>query len=107
MNSTKLRNLRLADAAAVVAAGVCGAIVALRLDGYGVPFGLTVACGFGAASTLSALLMRLVERLGTATYACQVEDCTFRAELKAASAVDHRRWQEAAAAHPAHALPRP
>ncbi|MEU6947786.1 hypothetical protein ABZ957_21500 [Streptomyces sp. NPDC046316] len=104
MNSTKLR---LASAAATVAAVVCGVLVAAGLDPYGVPFALTVVCGLSATYTASELLMRLVERLGTVTYACRVEDCTFKAELKAGSAVDHRRWQEAAAAHPAHVLRRP
>ncbi|MGW2013412.1 hypothetical protein [Streptomyces sp. NPDC001927] len=106
MNSPKLHNLRLASGAAMVVATACGASIALRLDSYDVPFALTVACGFGAASTVCALLMRLVERLGTAVYACGVEGCEFRARLTAASAADHRRWQEVAAAHPAHHVPR-
>ncbi|MEU9699426.1 hypothetical protein [Streptomyces sp. NPDC047981] len=106
MASTNPRNLRLAAGAALVVATVCGATTAIRLDAYNVPFSLAVACGLGAASTAFALLMRLVGRLGTTVYACPVDGCNFRARLTAASPADHRRLREAAAAHPAHHVPR-
>ena len=103
MNSTKIKHLHWA--AAVVAALV-GAALGIRLDDLGVPFWLACVSGCGVANAVVNELDRQIERLGTATYTCRTPGCDFRARLKAASAADNRRWQEAAAAHPHHAMPR-
>ncbi|MFE1728616.1 hypothetical protein ACFW6X_00410 [Streptomyces bacillaris] len=103
MNSTKIRHLYWAAALVAV---VLGATVGIRLDSLDVPFWLACLSGCGVANAAVNELDRQIERLGLTTYACRTPGCDFRARLKAPSAADNRRWQEAAAAHPHHALPR-
>ncbi|MEU2873784.1 hypothetical protein ABZ769_32050 [Streptomyces olivoreticuli] len=100
----KLRRLRL-PAAALVGAAV-GAEIGLRLRPYGVPVSLAVACALAVFANISAAVSHLIETASATTHRCRVPGCSFRVRLTAADAAESRRWQEAAAAHPAHARTR-
>ncbi|MEU2873499.1 hypothetical protein ABZ769_30580 [Streptomyces olivoreticuli] len=96
----KLRRLRL-PAAALVGA-VVGADIGLRLCSYGVPVSLAVACALAVFANISAAVSHLIETASSTTHRCTVPGCTFRVRLTDPTAVESRRWQEAAAAHPGH-----
>ncbi|MFF7779486.1 hypothetical protein ACFZCG_34315 [Streptomyces tanashiensis] len=105
--NAKIRRHNVVTASAFLVAGVCGVAVALRLDAYAVPVWLSAPCGYAIASGLLSLATRMTESLATVTYACTEPGCTFSARLRWAGPVERRRWQEAAAAHPVHDIPRP
>ncbi|MGW8762315.1 hypothetical protein ACWGN5_07420 [Streptomyces sp. NPDC055815] len=104
--NTKIRRHNAVMAGAGLVAVACGAVVALRLDAYAVPLWLSAPCGYAIASGLLTLAARAAGALGTTTYACTVLGCTFSARLRWAGPAEHRRWQEAAATHPQHLIPR-
>ncbi|MDX2559337.1 hypothetical protein PV371_06705 [Streptomyces sp. TX20-6-3] len=105
--STKIRRYNAAMTGAGVVAVGCGMTVALRLDAYMVPLWLSAPCGYAITSGLITLAARVISSLDSAVYACTVPGCTFSARLRWAGPAERRRWQEAAAAHPAHDIPRP
>ncbi|MCD9144360.1 hypothetical protein [Streptomyces albireticuli] len=96
----KLRHVRLP------AAAVVGAVLALAIDSrlrsYGVSVSLSVTCALAVFANTSAAINHLVEIATATTHRCKVPGCTFRVRLPDADPVESRRWQEAAAAHPAH-----
>ncbi|MGW2186600.1 hypothetical protein [Streptomyces sp. NPDC001719] len=100
----KLRRLRL-PAAALVGA-VVGADIGLRLRSYGVPLSLAAACALAVFANIAAAVNNLIETASRTTHRCAVPGCTFYVRLTDATAAESRRWQEAAAAHPAHARTR-
>ncbi|MFC8170925.1 hypothetical protein [Streptomyces sp. NPDC057325] len=105
MNTTIRWHKAVMTGAGLVAV-VCGALVALRLDTYAVPWWLSAPCGYAIASGLLSLATRAAGALGATTYACTVPGCTFSARLRWAGPAEYRRWQEAAATHPDHLIPR-
>ncbi len=60
-----------------------------------VPAAAIFACAYSAAREILAALC-------AETHRCRVSGCNFRVRLTRPDAVESRRWQEAAAAHPDH-----
>ncbi|MCX4984545.1 hypothetical protein [Streptomyces sp. NBC_00572] len=105
--NTKIRLHNTIMASAGLAAVAYGFWVALRLDSYAVPLWLSASCGYAIASGLITLASLAAHSLSESTYGCTMPGCTFSARLRWAGPAEHRRWQEAAAAHPDHRIPRP
>lgn len=96
----KLRYFRLIGACLVGAAVAWTA--ASRLHAYDVPAAMTWACSLALFANVMAAINHVVEVVFSTTHRCRVPGCRFRVRLPDADAVESRRWQEAAAAHPAH-----
>jgi hypothetical protein len=93
---------RLSSAVQVTVTGGLAAWECVQLHGYGVPLLLMTACGLAVWSALLSLWGQVARAAATTTHRCTAPGCDFTVRLRHASAVDNRRWQETAAAHPAH-----
>ncbi|MBT2383099.1 hypothetical protein [Streptomyces sp. ISL-11] len=98
----KFRHLRL-PAAALVGAAVAWSI-GIRLRAYDVPMSINWACALALFANVTLSVNHLAEAASTTTHRCRVPGCSFRVRLWDVDAAESRRWQEAAAAHPGHAL---
>ncbi|WP_301125840.1 hypothetical protein [Streptomyces cacaoi] len=96
---------RLLTWAPVVIAVATAAGIGWKLWPYHLPMDLWTAC---VASVLGALTVSLGQAAALLqpqiTYRCR--HCAFTVRLTFADAVENRRWQEAAQAHPTHLPPR-
>lgn len=99
MKDTRHRAL---TAGAVTVSGALAIAIGVRLSGYGVPLSLLLACCLSCLATFSSLLFRVIGAWPTTTHRCTRPGCDFRVRLTHTDAVEHRRWQEIAAAHPHH-----
>ncbi|SPE51866.1 hypothetical protein SNS2_1540 [Streptomyces netropsis] len=103
---TRLDRL-LFPAAATVGAGVAVSY-AVRLSACKVPVMDVAACVLALFATVTAAVQHLVEFATATTHRCRVDGCSFRVRIRTTDPGESRRWQEAAASHPAHTLtPRP
>jgi hypothetical protein len=93
---------RITSAALIVCASAVAGAIAVRLHSYGVPFGLITPCVLAVLSSALWLLIRAEEALSSTRHRCTATGCTFEVRMQNGSAVDNRRWQEVAAAHPTH-----
>ncbi|MFE2440945.1 hypothetical protein ACFXDF_02535 [Streptomyces sp. NPDC059426] len=88
----------LAEAIAAAMAGYLG----YQLSTYDVPLLLDVACALALYIAFRESLHQLRQAPHTVTHRCTVPGCAFTVRLTRADAVENRRWQEIAAAHPSH-----
>ncbi|MFD8366008.1 hypothetical protein [Streptomyces hygroscopicus] len=88
----------LAEAIAGAMAGYLG----YQLTTYDVPLALVVACALALYIAFRESLHQLRQAPHTVTHRCTVPGCAFTVRLTRADAVENRRWQEIAAAHPSH-----
>ncbi|MBF6045957.1 hypothetical protein GO001_12075 [Streptomyces sp. NRRL B-1677] len=82
------------------------AVIWSRLRPYGMPWDLTAVCILPAAGTIASTVLHLAEVFSATTHRCTAPGCRFRIRTTGVDAAERRRWQEAAAAHPDHRLPR-
>ncbi|GGU94416.1 hypothetical protein GCM10010260_31860 [Streptomyces filipinensis] len=99
MNRTSVtrHGLILLGFTAVTAVAV---VIGVRLDAYGVPLVLLLACAFSLQTSLMSLLFRLVDALSSTTHRCSRPGCDFQVWLTGVDAAENRRWQEIAGNHP-------
>ena len=102
MTRSRTRSHWRAAALALVVSVGFGVVIGLRLAGYGVPVLLALSCGLLAAAGVHSLLHSIADGLSTTTHRCTVPSCGWRVRVRHVDAAENRRWQEAAAAHPAH-----
>lgn len=76
--------------------------IGVRLHSYGVPLALITPCVLSVLSSSMWLLIRVEEAARTTTHRCTAAGCDFLVRLQHVDAAESRRWQEAAANHPAH-----
>ncbi|WP_338683408.1 hypothetical protein QD712_22145 [Streptomyces acidiscabies] len=95
---TARRRLALAAAVAVSVSVWTG----VRLNGYGVPAGLTLACCLSSLATFLTLSVRVADRLSATVHRCTAPGCTFRVRLTRSAPGESRHWQEITADHPRH-----
>ncbi|MFF7727673.1 hypothetical protein [Streptomyces sp. NPDC008001] len=98
------RRIRVAIALGMGAAAA--AVIWERIRPYGLPWDLTAVCVLPVAGTIASTMLHLAEVLSVTTHRCTAPGCTFRIRTTGVDAAEQRRWQEAAAAHPEHRLPR-
>ena len=77
-------------------------VLGAQLHGYGVPLALLAACCCGVWSCAVDLGIAVVKASTTTVHRCTTPGCEFTVRLRHTDAAENRRWQEAAAAHPAH-----
>ncbi|WP_327355013.1 hypothetical protein [Streptomyces sp. NBC_01304] len=78
--------------------------ISVRLDSYGVPISLVIPCGLGVVSSGMSMLSQLTQARAGTLHRCPAEGCAFSVRVENVDAAESRRWQEIAAAHPAHPL---
>ncbi|MFI1183338.1 hypothetical protein ACH4UT_27840 [Streptomyces sp. NPDC020799] len=99
---TKARLRRCAVPAAFAVGAALGVYQARELFAYGVPASVAAASVLTVSACVYVTVRQFLEALLAETHRCRVEGCTFRARLTCPDAGESRRWQEIAAAHPAH-----
>ncbi|MFE4717710.1 hypothetical protein ACFRLW_15035 [Streptomyces sp. NPDC056728] len=99
---TKQQRRRIVSLLEVGVSIAVGVAISIRLASYGVPFGLITPCVLSVLSSALWLLIRAEEALSSTRHRCTTQGCTFEVRVQNGSAVDNRRWQEVAAAHPTH-----
>ncbi|WP_058046266.1 hypothetical protein [Streptomyces roseifaciens] len=98
------RHIRIAIALCA-GAGMAVAMWA-RLSPYGLPWSLTLSCVVAVSGTISAATLHLTEMFAVTTHRCKAPGCRYIVRVTGVDAAESRRWQEIAAAHPGHQLPR-
>ncbi|MBP5938551.1 hypothetical protein [Streptomyces acidiscabies] len=93
---------RLALSAALAVAVSVSVWTGVRLNSYGVPAGLTLACCLSYLATFLTLSVRITDTLSTTVHRCTAPGCTFRVRLTRATPGESRHWQEITADHPRH-----
>lgn len=101
----RARRIRMAIALGMGTAAA--AVIWSRLRPYGMPWDLMAVCILPAAGTIASTVLHLAEVFSATTHRCTAPGCSFRIRTTGVDAAERRRWQEAAAAHPDHRLPRP
>ncbi|MFJ9410828.1 hypothetical protein [Streptomyces sp. NPDC101393] len=97
------RRHRILTTALVVGAAT-GISYAVRLAAFDVSPSLIIACTLATAACASFTVAWVADWLLVTTHRCKAPGCDFRVRLRGTSAVENRRLQEAAAAHPQHHL---
>ncbi|KWT63140.1 hypothetical protein ADL21_04550 [Streptomyces albus subsp. albus] len=95
-----MKRQRLVLPAAVTVGVVFAVSTGWRLASYHVPLTLLVACASALFLTAFTLVLRIVEARSTVVHRCRREGCSFAVHVRHVDAVENRRWQEIAAAHP-------
>ncbi|GGR40836.1 hypothetical protein [Streptomyces netropsis] len=93
----------LFPAAATVGAGVAVSY-AVRLSACKVPALDIAACVLALFATVTTAVHQAFEAATATTHRCKVSGCSFRVRIQSTDPGESRRWQEAAASHPAHTL---
>ncbi|MFJ8823750.1 hypothetical protein ACIREE_18440 [Streptomyces sp. NPDC102467] len=93
---------RITSAALIAAAGAVAVSIGVRLHSYGVPLALITPCVLTVLSSALWLLVHVEETWSSTLHRCTVKGCTFQVRVQHVDAAENRRWQEVAAAHPAH-----
>ncbi|QKV93883.1 hypothetical protein HUT19_20715 [Streptomyces sp. NA02950] len=93
---------RLFPLLAEAIAAAMAANLGYQLTDYDVPLALVLACALALYIAFRETLRQLAQARYTVTHRCTVPGCTFTVRLTRADAVENRRWQEIAAAHPSH-----
>ncbi|MEU7163848.1 hypothetical protein AB0A70_04280 [Streptomyces morookaense] len=102
--SVKAKLRRLAFPLALLTAAAVGSEDARQLVARHVPWALTAECALAVFATVEVAVRELLLRLCGETHRCRIDGCRFRIRLTCPNAVQSRRWQEIAAAHPTHRL---
>ncbi|MGW6138091.1 hypothetical protein [Streptomyces sp. NPDC055140] len=99
---TKQQRRRIVSPLEIGVALAVGAAISIRLASYGVPFFLLTACALGTACSVLSALLNIEQAWTATTHRCTAPGCDFRVRIQHADAMESRRWQEIAAAHPRH-----
>ncbi|MFF2061103.1 hypothetical protein ACFVWZ_04745 [Streptomyces sp. NPDC058200] len=100
MKSSSNRNVMAGVSA--LASGTVASFIGVRLNSYGLPFSLTLACAMAVWASLLTALNSAADDWNTTTHRCSVSGCDFTVRLRYCDAAENRRWQEIATAHPTH-----
>ncbi|MFH8748320.1 hypothetical protein ACH4GK_19335 [Streptomyces rimosus] len=95
-----MKRQRLVLPVAVAVGAVYAVAIGWRLASFHVPWMLLVACASALFVTAFTLVLRIAEARSTVVHRCRMEGCTFMVQVRHVDAVENRRWQEIAAAHP-------
>ncbi|MFF2470558.1 hypothetical protein [Streptomyces sp. NPDC058066] len=93
---------RTLSAAFIVVALSVATLIGGHLHSYGVPIALITPCVLAVLSSALWLLSQVEAAYFSALHRCTVKGCTFQVRVQHVDAAENRRWQEIAAAHPAH-----
>ncbi|WP_367131411.1 MULTISPECIES: hypothetical protein [Streptomyces] len=93
-------------AIALSVGAAAAAVMWARLRPYGLSWDLMATCVLPVAGTIASTVLHVAEVLSVTTHRCTAPGCNFKVRMTAVDAAEDRRWQEAAAAHPDHRLPR-
>ncbi|MZD09141.1 hypothetical protein GTW43_29280 [Streptomyces sp. SID5785] len=94
--------LRVLEAVTLLFTLALAVWIGVRLDSFGVPIGLIIPCSLAILSSGLQMLAQLTRALAGTLHRCTEPGCSFEVRVQNVDAAENRRWQEIAAAHPAH-----
>ncbi|MCQ4212377.1 hypothetical protein [Streptomyces longispororuber] len=95
---------RIVDVLAFAFSLAVAGSISFQLHTHQVPFGLVLPCGLAVFSSALSLLVKVADAAGGTLHRCTAHGCTFHVRVQNVDAAENRRWQEVAAAHPAHRI---